>query len=107
MNYISSADDKDENNKIISLLNDLNLNDVIDIKSEGNNNWFEQPLQKRLSQRKEDIKNDINNLTNDILDNIYNKKPNKRKFDYPKDNTSDDVSYNKQKFTKKLRKLDD
>ena len=44
MNYISSADDKDENNKIISLLNDLNLNDVIDIKSEGNNNWFEQPL---------------------------------------------------------------
>lgn len=55
MNYTSSTD-KDEKNKIISLLKDLNLNDVNEIKSESNNNCFEQPLQKLLSQRKEDIK---------------------------------------------------
>ena len=51
MNYISSAD-KDEKNKIISLFDNLNLNDVNEIKSEGNNNWFKQPLHKHFLKEK-------------------------------------------------------
>ena len=39
MNYISSAD-RDEKNKIVSLFDNLNLNDVNELKSEGNNNWM-------------------------------------------------------------------
>ena len=87
------------------MLNDLNLNDDNEIKSEGTNNRFEQPLQKRLSQRKEDIKKDLSNKTNEILNNSYNKKPNKRKIDYPKDNTSDDDYYKKKNLQRNLRKL--
>ena len=66
MNYVQSAGKKQKDN-IISLFDDLNINDVNDIESEGNNNWFKQPLNGRLSKRtdnKDILNNEIPNKNN-------------------------------------------
>ncbi len=46
MNNISSVD-KDVKDKIISQFN----NDANEIESEGDSDWFKQPLKERLSKR--------------------------------------------------------
>ena len=49
------------------MFDDLNINDVNDIESEGNNNWFKQPLNGRLSKRtdnKDILNNEIPNKNN-------------------------------------------
>ena len=51
MYNISSAD-KDEKDKIISLFNNLYINDVNKIESEDDSDWFKQPLKERLSKKK-------------------------------------------------------
>ena len=66
MNYVQSAGKKQKDN-IISLFDDLNINNVNDIESEGNNNWFKQPLNGRLSKRtdnKDILNNEIPNKNN-------------------------------------------
>jgi len=49
-NHISSAD-KDEKDKIISLFNNLYINDVNKIESEDDSDWFKQPLKERIFKR--------------------------------------------------------
>ena len=79
------------------------MNDVNEIKSEGDNNWFKQLLHKRLSKRTHNIEI----FTNEILNEINNKAK-KRKTIYPKENTSDDDdSYKKMNHERNLRKMDD
>ena len=66
MNYISSAD-KDEKDKVISLFNNLYINDVNKIESEDDSDWFKQPLKERIFKR------------TDNTDIMKNENPNKNK----------------------------
>jgi len=85
MNYISSTD-KDEKDKIISLFNNLNINEVNENESESedDSDWFKQSLKKRISKWADNT--DI--MKYEKLNKI-NKKVKKRKIIYPKKNSSD------------------
>ena len=72
------------------MFNNLNINGINEIESEGDSDLFKQLLKERLCKRADNT--DI--MKNKNL-NKNNKKVKKRKGIYPKENSCDEQSYKK------------